>query len=120
MPTLQNYSAFARMTEFCKTRVPSEVREALQPIMSDDEAVKDYGVALGIKMCKDLTEAGVPGEFFVRIFFVDFLVLFCVFLFLLRFGSAQRWKEERPQVGLVSCKRSIFPRFMCIDALSAG
>lgn len=64
------------MTEFCKTRVPSEVREALQPIMSDDEAVKDYGVALGIKMCKDLTEAGVPGESYcvdmvlVRVFFV--------------------------------------------------
>lgn len=50
------------MTDFCETRVPSEVREALQPIMSDDEAVKDYGVELGIRMCKALTEAGTPGE----------------------------------------------------------
>lgn len=71
---LQNYSAFARMTDFCKTRVPSDVREALQPIMSDDEAVKDYGVALGIRMCKDLTEAGVPGEDCV-------LCFFCVLLY---------------------------------------
>ncbi|CAN0425807.1 unnamed protein product, partial [Scytosiphon promiscuus] len=58
---IQNYSAFARMTDFCETRVPSEVREALVPIMSDDEAVKDYGVELGIRMCKTLMEAGAPG-----------------------------------------------------------
>lgn len=50
------------MTDFCETRVPAEVREALVPIMSDDEAVKDYGVELGIRMCKTLMEAGAPGE----------------------------------------------------------
>ncbi|CAM9290367.1 unnamed protein product [Scytosiphon promiscuus] len=61
---IQNYSAFARMTDFCETRVPSEVREALVPIMSDDEAVKDYGVELGIRMCKTLMEAGAPGLHF--------------------------------------------------------
>lgn len=60
---MQNYNAFARMTDFCETRVPSEVREALKPITSDDDAVKDYGVDLGIRMCKALTEAGAPGEF---------------------------------------------------------
>lgn len=58
----QNYSAFARMTDFCETRVPSEIRDALVPIMSDDEAVKDYGVDLGIRMCKALMEAGAPGK----------------------------------------------------------
>lgn len=57
----QNYNAFARMTDFCETRVPAGVREALLPIMSDDEAVKDYGVELGIRMCKTLMEAGAPG-----------------------------------------------------------
>lgn len=58
----QNYNAFARMTDFCETRVPTGVREALLPIMSDDEAVKDYGVELGIQMCKTLMEAGAPGQ----------------------------------------------------------
>ncbi|CAM9308538.1 unnamed protein product [Ectocarpus sp. 12 AP-2014] len=61
---IQNYNAFTRMTDFCETRVPSEVREALKPIMSDDDAVKDYGVNLGIRMCKALTEAGSPGLHF--------------------------------------------------------
>lgn len=60
--SVQNYNAFARMTDFCETRVPSEVREALQPITSDDDAVKAYGVDLGIRMCKALMEAGAPGE----------------------------------------------------------
>ncbi|CAN0122512.1 unnamed protein product, partial [Laminaria digitata] len=59
---IQNYNAFARMTDFCETRVPAGVREALLPIMSDDEAVKDYGVELGIRMCKTLMEAGAPGQ----------------------------------------------------------
>lgn len=58
----QNYNAFARMTDFCETRVPAGVREALLPIMSDDEAVKNYGVELGIRMCKTLMEAGAPGQ----------------------------------------------------------
>ncbi|CAM9209721.1 unnamed protein product [Ectocarpus sp. 6 AP-2014] len=61
---IQNYNAFARMTDFCETRVPSDVREALKPITSDDDAVKDYGVDLGIRMCKALTEAGTPGLHF--------------------------------------------------------
>ena len=58
----QNYTAFARMTEFCETRVPATITDALKPICSDDEAVKDYGVDLGIKMCKRLMSEGAPGE----------------------------------------------------------
>lgn len=50
------------MTEFCETRVPATITDALKPICSDDEAVKDYGVDLGIKMCKRLMSEGFPGE----------------------------------------------------------
>ncbi|CAN0144090.1 unnamed protein product [Ascophyllum nodosum] len=61
---IQNYTAFTRMTQFCETRVPPEIREALKPICSDDEAVKNYGVGLGIKMCKRLMDGGAPGLHF--------------------------------------------------------
>lgn len=49
------------MTEFCETRVPDEVLESLKPISTDDAAVKDYGVGLGIEMCKTLIAGGAPG-----------------------------------------------------------
>lgn len=61
---VQTYSGFVRMTSFCKTHVPEEVRSALEPIQGNDEAVKDYGVQLGISMCKELLEAGAPGLHF--------------------------------------------------------
>lgn len=38
------------MTNLCKTKVPQEVLQALEPIRFDDAAVKDYGVQLAISM----------------------------------------------------------------------
>ncbi|KAJ0408528.1 hypothetical protein P43SY_006458 [Pythium insidiosum] len=61
---IQNYSGFVRMTSFCNTVVPDEIKAALEPIKDNDEAVKDYGVELGIRMCRELLEAGVPGLHF--------------------------------------------------------
>ncbi|CAI5729649.1 unnamed protein product [Hyaloperonospora brassicae] len=61
---IQNYGGFERMTSFCKTVVPDRVRQALEPIKDNDEAVKDYGVQLGIAMSQQLIDAGVPGLHF--------------------------------------------------------
>lgn len=33
-------------------------------LQNDDEAVKAYGVQLGVKMCKKLLDAGIPGLHF--------------------------------------------------------
>ncbi|CAM9420135.1 unnamed protein product [Phaeothamnion confervicola] len=57
---IQNYTAFTRMTEFCKTRVPPALAAALEPVKDDDEAVKQRGVELGIDMCKELVAGGAP------------------------------------------------------------
>eukprot|EP01087_Luapelamoeba_hula_P018139 TRINITY_DN580_c0_g1_i1.p1 TRINITY_DN580_c0_g1~~TRINITY_DN580_c0_g1_i1.p1 ORF type:complete len:584 (-),score=100.59 TRINITY_DN580_c0_g1_i1:78-1829(-) len=61
---LQTYAGFRRMTQLCKTHVPEFINEALEPIQNDDAAVKAYGVELGIKMCKELLDAGTPGLHF--------------------------------------------------------
>ncbi|KAF1330216.1 Methylenetetrahydrofolate reductase, partial [Globisporangium splendens] len=61
---IQNYGGFVRMTSFCNTYVPEEITAALKPIKDNDEAVKDYGVELGIEMCKQLMAAGAPGLHF--------------------------------------------------------
>ncbi|ETV95252.1 methylenetetrahydrofolate reductase [Aphanomyces invadans] len=57
---IQNYNGFVRMSTMC-SHVPEEILQALEPIKDNDEAVKEYGVQLGIHMCKELLAQGVPG-----------------------------------------------------------
>eukprot|EP00357_Protocruzia_adherens_P033016 CAMPEP_0114993432 /NCGR_PEP_ID=MMETSP0216-20121206/12526_1 /TAXON_ID=223996 /ORGANISM="Protocruzia adherens, Strain Boccale" /LENGTH=592 /DNA_ID=CAMNT_0002357073 /DNA_START=250 /DNA_END=2028 /DNA_ORIENTATION=- len=61
---IQTYGGFKRMTEFCNTKVPQEITDALAPIHEDDAAVKEYGIKLGIEMCKKLLDNGVKGLHF--------------------------------------------------------
>jgi len=57
---IHGYAGFERMTTLCKTAVPAHVRAALEPIKNDDEAVRAYGVKLGMDMCRELvTKHGV-------------------------------------------------------------
>ncbi|EQC29939.1 methylenetetrahydrofolate reductase (NADPH) [Saprolegnia diclina VS20] len=58
---IQSYLGFTRMSAMCCKTIPAAIHEALAPIKDNDEAVKDYGVTLGIQMCKELLEAGVAG-----------------------------------------------------------
>lgn len=57
---IQTYAGFNRMTTMCKTKVPQSIRDALEPIKDNDEAVKNYGVELAVQMCNRLREAGCP------------------------------------------------------------
>lgn len=62
---IQNYRGFERMTGFCKTAVPQAVRDAIEPIKDDDVAVKQFGVRLGIDMCRRILKSGLsPGIHF--------------------------------------------------------
>lgn len=62
---IQNYRGFQKMTGFCKTNVPPAVLEALEPIKEDDAAVKEFGVRLGIDMCRRILKSGLsPGVHF--------------------------------------------------------
>ena len=36
------YGGFCRMTTFCKTFIPEEIKKRLEPIQNDDAAVKAY------------------------------------------------------------------------------
>ncbi|MEL7342127.1 MAG: methylenetetrahydrofolate reductase, partial [Bacteroidota bacterium] len=53
------YGGFCKMTKFCKTRVPEELRAKMDSIQDDADAVKAFGVEYGIQMCKELMEIGV-------------------------------------------------------------
>ncbi|KAI8587277.1 methylenetetrahydrofolate reductase-domain-containing protein [Geranomyces variabilis] len=61
---IQNFGGFKRMTSLCKTYVPQEIYNALEPIKEDDKAVKDYGVQLAVNMCNKMKENGIRGFHF--------------------------------------------------------
>ncbi|KAG0000719.1 hypothetical protein BGZ80_008236 [Entomortierella chlamydospora] len=61
---IQNFGGFTRMTTLCKTFVPDRIKQALEPIKEDDQAVKDYGVKLAVEMCKQIKAAGINGFHF--------------------------------------------------------
>jgi methylenetetrahydrofolate reductase (NADPH) len=61
---IQNYQGFKRMTGFCKTAVPQQILDALEPIKDDDAAVKAYGIQLGVDMCRQLLSNGIEGLHF--------------------------------------------------------
>ncbi|XP_010251464.1 PREDICTED: methylenetetrahydrofolate reductase 2-like [Nelumbo nucifera] len=56
---INNYKGFLRMTGFCKTKIPSEITAALEPIKDNDEAVRSYGIHLGTEMCKKILAHGI-------------------------------------------------------------
>lgn len=53
------YGGFVKMTKFCKTRVPAEVRAKMDSVQDDPDAVKAFGVEFGAQMCRDLMDIGV-------------------------------------------------------------
>lgn len=60
---IMTYGGFKRMTTFCKTDVPPAVNDALEAIKDNDEAVKAFGIQLGVDMCKQLLAAGGSGAY---------------------------------------------------------
>ncbi|EPS72282.1 methylenetetrahydrofolate reductase [Genlisea aurea] len=56
---INNYKGFLRMTGFCKTKIPTEITAALEPIKDNEEAVKAYGIHLGTEMCKKILASGI-------------------------------------------------------------
>ncbi|KAL3621577.1 Methylenetetrahydrofolate reductase 2 [Castilleja foliolosa] len=56
---INNYRGFIRMTGFCKTKIPDEIMDALEPIKENEDAVRAYGIHLGTEMCKKIMASGI-------------------------------------------------------------
>jgi hypothetical protein len=52
------YPGFAKMTKFCKTRVPAKLAADMDAIKDDAAAVKAYGTNYIAQMCKDMIASG--------------------------------------------------------------
>ena len=52
------YAGFAKMTKFCKTRVPQKLQQDMDAIKDDAAAVKQFGIDFGAQVCRDLMAGG--------------------------------------------------------------
>ena len=59
-----SYERFQKFTQFTGIKVPAGILNALEPIKTDDEKVRAYGVELGAEMCRKLIAMGSPGLHF--------------------------------------------------------
>lgn len=57
MPIL-GYERFAKTVKYCKTNVPTHLKEALEPLKNDDEKVRDFGVKFCIDQSQELMDNG--------------------------------------------------------------
>eukprot|EP00518_Triparma_eleuthera_P013940 CAMPEP_0182468268 /NCGR_PEP_ID=MMETSP1319-20130603/15213_1 /TAXON_ID=172717 /ORGANISM="Bolidomonas pacifica, Strain RCC208" /LENGTH=397 /DNA_ID=CAMNT_0024668443 /DNA_START=54 /DNA_END=1247 /DNA_ORIENTATION=+ len=57
---INNYGGFFRMTGFCKTRVPANLKEDMEKLKDDSEGLKRFGVEFGVGFCERLVNAGCP------------------------------------------------------------
>lgn len=48
------YAGFAKMTKFCKTRVPESLKEKMDSLKDDAAAVKEFGIKFGTETCSEL------------------------------------------------------------------
>ncbi|KAJ1939997.1 methylenetetrahydrofolate reductase 1, partial [Linderina macrospora] len=58
---VQSYQAFRRLLHLTKVSVPEPLRQALDSVKSNDQAVRDLGVDHAVQTIKSLHEAGILG-----------------------------------------------------------
>jgi len=63
MPIL-NVKQVKRFTQMCGARLPDELRQKIEAVEDDPEAVRQVGVYHATRQCEDLLQAGVPGIHF--------------------------------------------------------
>lgn len=55
---INNYAGFAKMTKFCKTRVPPALREQMEAIKDNPDEIKQFGMDFGATVCQQLLDSG--------------------------------------------------------------
>ena len=88
MLPIQSYAGFQRMVSLCQTRVPKQVSEDLEKVKNDEQKVREFGVELCVKMCRELISHGVKYLHFYTIN-LESSVVDCV----LKLGIMNKKKE---------------------------
>ena len=56
---IQSYQGFMKMTSLAGTKIPEEILVELEEVKHDEHEVREYGVNLCVRMCKQLVQAGI-------------------------------------------------------------
>lgn len=56
---IQTYASFLRRANWTQCKVPEDWTTALEPVMSDDAAVREVGKKLIAEMCRKMLDAGI-------------------------------------------------------------
>jgi len=59
-----NFDQIVRFSAMCGAGIPDWLRERMEPIKDDLDAVKALGIELAAQQCRELLQAGVPGLHF--------------------------------------------------------
>lgn len=97
---IQNYQSFRRMTNLCKSEIPSKITEDLEKIQHDDAAVKNYGIELAVSMMRILKAEGIRGYHLCTLNLEK-----SVTMVLEKLGWVESGSTKTPQRPRVSCQR---------------
>jgi len=59
-----NFEQITRFSAMCGASIPDALRQQMEPIKDDLDAVKALGIELAARQCRELLQAGVPGLHF--------------------------------------------------------
>ncbi len=86
---IQSYESLRHIVKLSKLSIPPEILEKIEPIKSNDEAIRNYGIHQAVEMVKSLFQSGIaPGVHFYTLnryasiedVFVDKVVICIVFI----------------------------------------
>lgn len=61
---ITNYKQIQRVAQMCGATLPAELRQKLEPVADDQQAVLDVGIAWASRQCEELLVGGAPGIHF--------------------------------------------------------
>lgn len=62
---IQSYDSLRHIVNLTKLKVPTSIREAIESIKDNDEAIRKYGIDQAVKMCQELlSDDNTPGLHF--------------------------------------------------------
>jgi len=63
--SFQSYDSLRHIVKLSKLEVPKEILDIIEPLKSNDEAIRNYGVHQAVEMIKELFQSGTaPGVHF--------------------------------------------------------
>lgn len=61
----QNYHSLRQLVKLSKLEVPQSIKDVIEPIKDNDDAICNYGIEQAVSLCQKLLESGlVPGLHF--------------------------------------------------------